>query len=679
MSNPQADFIFKDNRSSITGWTIESWEEIFSQLMKGIIACASEGKARISIPGRASDNGKLIDELEGFSRSFIMAGSWLKNSKDGSLAIAGETLNIAEFYREGILSGTNPKHPEYWGTIVNHSQQIVECGSLAWSLYLSRDWIWNSFSRVEKKQVADYLVQCNRVKYHPNNWLLFPVIINAVLRQLGMPFSIKKIDENLRKCNKMYLGEGWYRDGKTYQIDYYNAWGFHYYLLMWVILDGDRLPHLAQLHKQRMRTFMQNFRYFFSGEGSVPYFGRSATYRFAYLAPIALGLYLDCLEQDLGELKTIYNATLKFFFNRGIISDRHLLTQGYLPPLPALIESYSGPGSPYWAAKAFNLLILPKNHPFWQVKEQPLAVQTDSFSIPIKSAGLLAIGDRQTGHVQLINQKSYHENSSYSYKYTNFIYSSSFSYDVGSARNTSCDNALTFSENGKKYVQRSRIEHLYCERNFAASGYPLRTVKRERTRFTPRLYANLGWAYTYILVKDDFTINVHRIETRKSLKFKEGGYPLGFDEGEAEIISTSGAEAAAKDGKISFIRNLYGYERQFPAQPSVAKASQKNIRYKYSVVPALGFESERGQVFYLACMVYGKIGDATLGQLMQLVPDFRIENGLVRVTFYDAEQTVMQLGKIETLDLTLNGKRITGKVVMARVSADGKNYQIAYQ
>lgn len=317
------------------------------------------------------------------------------------------------------------------------------------------------------------------------------------------------------------------------------------------------------------------------------------------------------------------------------------------------------------------------------------------------------MGDQQTGHVQLINQKSYSTNSKRSKKYTNFVYSSIFSYEARSIyQNYNCDNALTFSKDGVKYDQRQAIINLYCQPNFAASKYNLNpseatalSKRQDQSRWqkpkaklkklknllvfrklklkpTFPSSRSLGLGYTYILGKDDFMLNVHRIETNQSLVFKEGGYPLGFDQGGVEILSTQGAEAALKDDKFSFLRNLYGYTQQFPARPFGGDIHGSNIRYSHSVVPALGYENGDQTVFYLACMVYGRIGHADIEQLMHLVTDFRIEQGIVQVTFYDAERVVMQLGEIKALDLTLNGKQITGKVVMARVSAEAKNYFI---
>jgi len=690
-------------QSPITGWTRKHWEEVFFVLIRGIIASASKGAARVYIPGPFTPHGRLADELEGFSRSFIMAGPWLGASKTGSITFEGETLDIAKFYQQGLLTGTDPKHPEYWGDVVSYSQHLVECASLAWSLYLSRTHIWDQYSVNEQKQVANYLYQCTQVKYHPNNWLLFNVITNTVLKKLGMPYEPKQIEANLRTCNQMYLGDGWYQDGKVNQIDYYNLWAFHYYHLMWVFLDGNSQPEIANIHRERMGTLMQNFRYFFAADGSIPCFGRSSIYRFAYLAPIALGLSLNCLGLDVGEVKTMCHASLKFFFEHKILSDRDHLSLGYLHPCAAAVDAYSCGGSPYWAAKAFNIFLLPESDSFWRTPEKPLAIHTQSFSIPIKSAGFLLVGDKATGHVQLINQKSAHTASAFNKKYTNFIYSSVFSYEARPVyQNYNCDNALTFSKDGVRYQQRQQIENLYCEKDFAASKYQLcrpeveivrgkrQTLKdklpkiwnlvvfRRKHHKKRKLAADktLGLGYTYTLVKDGFTINVHRIETNESLIFKEGGYSLGFDEGKAGVASIEAVEAAFRDGKVSFIRNLYGYTQQFQARPFCEDLHGSNIRYRYSVVPALGFENRDQKVFYLACMVYGKVSHASIEQLMALVTDFRIEQGLVQMSFHDAEKAIMQLGEIKKLDLSLNHKSISGKVVVARVSANGKSYFI---
>jgi hypothetical protein len=719
-------------RSPITGWTRAHWEEIFAVLMKGIIDSASPGGARQRIPGQRSHHGLLADEMEGFSRTFIMAGPWLRQSDSGAFTLHGEEVDVAEFYRQGILAGTDPAHPEYWGEITDYAQHLVECAALAWSLYLSRAHVWDQYTEAQQRQVADYLLQCTKVKYHQNNWLLFNVITNTVLKKLGVParfrlipqalsnlreadlpaevvaglegllnrdyaseadfvsaleaaigaqpaaqfreaivkqaywgYSQEQIDAHLSACDHMYMRAGWYRDGNINRIDYYNAWAFHYYYLLWVILDGDSKPQVAAAHKQRVREFARDFRYFFASDGGVPCFGRSMIYRFGYLSPVVLGYYLGCLDLEPGEVRTLCTSGVKFFFDHPILTDRNHLSMGFLRPCAEILEHYSCGGSPYWAVKTFNVFLIPPDDPFWQAAEQPLPIQQRSFSQPLKHAGLLLVGDRKSGHVQLVNHKSYHDKAEYNAKYTKFAYSSIFSYEARPIYSSfNCDNVLQFSEDGINFRQRWSMQPLYCEADFSASQYPLYQID------------DAGMVYTYTLVKDDFLINFHQIETHKSLLFREGGYPLGFDDGAAVTRSVPGAEAAYKDGKLSFIRSLHGYTAQFKAAPFHDDINGTNVRYRQSVTPRLEYENGDRHKFYLAAMVYGKIGCDSLEQLLALVTDFRVTENTAAIGFYDGERAFMQIGDVRDVQVTLNGQTFEGEIVLARVSADGARSRV---
>jgi hypothetical protein len=647
--------------SPITGWTRRHWEEVFHALMKGIVDSASEGGARQRIPGPRSHHGLLADELEGFTRSMIMAGPWLDGSPEGTYQWQGSTVDVAGFYRKGILAGTNPKHPEYWGDIVDYAQHLVEMAALAWGLYLSRRLIWDRLGAGEKRQIADYMLQCNRVKYHQNNWLLFNVVTNAVLKRLDMPYSQEHIDANLQACEHMYIGDGWYRDGKINRIDYYNAWAFLYYYLQWTILDGDSKPELAERHKDRARQFVGDLRYFFSGDGGPPCFGRSMIYRFGMVSPVALGQYLGCLDITPGEARTMCSGVLKFFFSHEILTDSGHLSMGFLRPCAEMLEHYSCGGSPYWATKAFNVLMIPADNPFWKAEEAPLPIHQASYSKPLPSAGLLLIGDQRSGHVQLINQKSYHDKPEYSDKYTKFAYSSVFSYEARPIfKNLNCDNVLQFSEDGINFRQRWEMENLHCVTDFAASRYPLHEVDPA------------GTIHSSTLVKDDFMINLHHVETTKALVFKEGGYPLGFDEGEPKIVSTAGGEAAYKDGKVTFMRNLAGYSHQHRAQPFGDDINGTNVRYRRSVVPSLSHENGRTVKFQLASMVCGRIGSDSIDSLMKLVTAFELRDGAATITFHDGERAFVQIGPGKDVEVALNGKRVSGPIVLARVSASGQ-------
>ena len=412
-----------------TGWTRAHWLEMFGELICPIIDNASPRKARQIIPGQRSHHGRLADELEGFTRSFIMAGPWLAQAASPVVASSRGERDVAAFYHEGILTGTDPEHEEYWGDITDYAQHLVEMASLAWSLYLSRRWIWDTYSAAEKQQVADYLYQCTEAEYHQNNWLLFNVVTNAVLKHLGMPYRQDQIDAHIDACEHMYLGSGWYRDGSVNRLDYYNAWAFHYYYLIWSILDGESKPEVAARHRERVSLLARQMPYFVAVDGSVPIFGRSMIYRFAYLAPLVLGQYMGALDLPAGELRSLCNATMRFFASQPIVTDDGFLGMGFIKPNESILEHYSCGGSPYWAAKAFNAFLIPEEDPFWTEPEKPLPIRGGDYAVALGEAGIVLLGSRDDGQVQLVNQKSYHDKAEYNAKYTNFAYSTHFPYE----------------------------------------------------------------------------------------------------------------------------------------------------------------------------------------------------------------------------------------------------------
>ena len=87
------------------------------------------------------------------------------------------------------------------------------------------------------------------------------------------------------------------------------------------------------------------------------------------------------------------NLGLKFFAEQDILTDAGHLSMGYLRPSAEILEHYSCGGSPYWAAKAFSLLLIPEDDSFWQVEEKPLPIHRQSYSEPVKSAGVVMVGD----------------------------------------------------------------------------------------------------------------------------------------------------------------------------------------------------------------------------------------------------------------------------------------------
>jgi hypothetical protein len=667
---------FDFNSSAISGWTRKHWEESFMRLWAPITRSASPHKARQFIPGPRSHHGRVADELEGFTRSFIMAAPWLSSSDADGFELDGVPYDVAGFYREGILAGTDPTNPEYWGDPVDFAQHLVEMASLTWGLWQSRTRIWERFSEVERGQIASYLLACTKVKYHPNNWLLFNVVTNAALKRLGMPYNQEQIDQNLGFCDGMYLGDGWYQDGDVPRIDYYNAWAFHYYYLIWAVLDGTSKPELARRHILRAEEFLTSFCHLMAIDGATPCFGRSEIYRFAFIAPIALLALAggESSERLFGTLRSVADLGLKWFLTKPVTSADGHLSLGYVEACADMLEHYSCGGSPYWAAKAFNLLALPAGHPFWLCPEESLPSQRGTGALALPAAGF-TIASSQSGQTILLNHKARHDKPEYNDKYTKFAYASAFPYQARHIYgNSDCDAVLQFSSDGTAWHQRWTMRSIACGDVGGASVYPLHEADPA------------GEACTVSLILGDVIVHLHQIQATKPLRLREGGFACGSDLcppttdslpadeasglGQAEAAS---ADGVATLGRISLIRSLGGWTHARAAESFAQDRVGSNVRYAFSVVPRLEAQALPGQPLLLASLVIGRVGPDTVGQLAASVTaaSLNAKPGELRLSFADGSQALLRMPVAARNPAELGSQTIAGGTLVALLAKDG--------
>ena len=662
--------------AALSGWTRTHWDEAFRRLWAPLTLSASPNKARQYISGPRSHHGQLADELEGFTRSFIMAASWLSTSAADGFDLAGEYFDVAGFYRAGILAGTDPSNPEYWGDPVDFAQHLVEMASLSWGLWQSRSRIWERFSEAERKQVAAYLRACTRVRYHENNWLLFNVVTNAVLKRLGQSFSQEQIDTNLVFCERMYIGDGWYQDGDVPRIDYYNAWAFHYYYLMWVVLDGDSKPELAARYIKRTTEFLTGFSHLMAADGATPCFGRSEIYRFAFIGPIAL-LVMAAGEEAgklYGGLRTLADFGIKWFLTKPILTREGMLSLGYVGACADMLEHYSCGGSPYWAAKAFNLLALPAEHTFWQSAEYPLPSQRGAGVLALPGAGF-TISASNSGQVMLLNHKARHDKAEYNDKYTKFAYASAFPYQARRIYgNSDCDAVLQFSADGTAWHQRWKMRHLACGELGGASEYPLYEADPE------------GKACTVSLILGDMIVHLHQIRATRTLYLREGGFACGSDMGQpvAASIPAKGelglgvaqavwANDSCSTRRVSLIRSLGGWSETVAAESFAQDRVGANVRYAFSAVPRLEARTASDQTQLLASLVVGRVGTDTVAQVAGSVVSavLSAEAGELRLVLADGSKAVLRSPDAAAYPGELEGQELRAGTLIALCSRTG--------
>ncbi|SEG57120.1 DUF2264 domain-containing protein [Vibrio hangzhouensis] len=355
-------------------------------------------------PGRPSQQNARTDALEGCSRFLPLLASWLSQQGEPEpilYGLSGKSFDAVEIIKKALLSGTDRNHPGYWGTLGNYDQRVCESADLALTLWLSRNWVWNHFDSRQKKQVVDWFSQVNQCKTVDNNWHLFPLTVQIVLRNLTGDNHVQL--DRYQRLKEFYVGNGWFRDGAKGNYDYYNAWGFHYSLFWIDQIDPDFDSCFIQ---QAVREFNENYRFFFSSHG-VPFFGRSVCYRLAAPAPLLSALQYSESGVSVQQAKRIFSNCLKTFISNGALR-YGLPTQGLYGADARLTDNYSGPASSLWSLRALIVAFYNGQQTgLWTTSEGKLEVECSDFSFHIESIDAKVQGCQRTQEVTVTFQYEY--------------------------------------------------------------------------------------------------------------------------------------------------------------------------------------------------------------------------------------------------------------------------------
>ncbi|MGW2703214.1 DUF2264 domain-containing protein [Streptomyces sp. NPDC001340] len=391
--------------SPYTGYTRAHWEAAADSLLTAVEPYATADRALYHLPGdHVSHSGHLSDGLEGYARTLLLAAFRRDETALGR-------------YAEGLTAGPGG----VWPQIADRSQPLVEAASIALALRLTRPLLWDRLDQSVRERTATWLTDALTAEPWPCNWELFPVTVGGFLAEIGHePEAARKaIGRGLERIEAWYVGDGWYTDGDGRKYDYYNGWAMHLYPVLHAWLADD--PDLLELYGGRLERHLADYARLFGGDGAPMHQGRSLTYRFATAAPLWLGALTGHTPLAAGETRRLASGALKYFLDRGSVDADGLLTLGWHGPDEAILQTYSGPASPYWASKGFLGLLLPPDHEVWTAAEEPGPAEQADAVTPIAGPNWLLQSTRSDGVVRLHNHGS--EDIRYDPYYTRFAYS----------------------------------------------------------------------------------------------------------------------------------------------------------------------------------------------------------------------------------------------------------------
>ncbi len=534
-----------------------AWQDRARKLLEPLLNLMEEGRADLPIEGQASDHDANADRLESYARPLLLFAHWrysldvYSDDNDRNLSVAMEN-----WFVKGLIAGTDPESPRFWGYAANFHQHSVEMGLMVIGLELSRSWLWDKMSADHRDQVLAWLESDVGNGHHWNNHMFFGIFVMEFLSKegKGRPSYRAVIDRWFDELEGMYHGEGWFMDGMNQAFDFYNAYAWHFYSVWWILLYGEHDPVRCGLWASFTKTFLKDYIHFFATSGEHPAFGRSITYRFNATAPFGLAQLAGISDVDPVLARTICDRNLDFFIEKPIYQSQGCLSLGWYDEFIEMVETYSCGGSTYWAAKAFAPLLLKPDDPFWKEETRALPSEQSDFSKVFRIPCLITRATE--GDVEIINAGSQiaSVNTRFGpYKWGNLSYRSGFGFLIGVDKNhCPVDGGLT-AENqkddfvyGRHYTAPIAVEndHMAC----------LYSLGQKFEQFQVSVETHMWWKAGWQLV-------LHQFISKQPAVLRHGGYALSSDSPDSfQVVRTQNDYVLTMTGERGVaLQSIYGY------------------------------------------------------------------------------------------------------------------------
>ncbi|KAK7219935.1 hypothetical protein V2G26_007938 [Clonostachys chloroleuca] len=546
-------------------------------LLKPLTKCFSHSKARIRVPvSTAAHFDENAAQLEGFARPLWAVGALAMSLSSPNVDAdqKKELEDLCQPWVDGFVGGTDPKHPEYWGTMNDIDQRMVEAEILSFALLAAPDHFYKPLPEESKANIKNWLLSLHQLPMPRNNWRWFRVLTNlALVKTCAKPLDGVKaeMESDLDILDSFYRSDGWSADGswltreeelESYaryretgkwdasagvgrQVDYYSgSFAIQFSQLLFVRFAADIDPERAEKYRQRARDFNVRFwRYFDSAGAAIP-FGRSLTYRFAcagYFAALAFANVsgLSGPVNSPGAVKGFLLRHLRWWAANSvdIFHVDGTLSIGWSYPNMFMCEDYNSPQSPYWCMKSLIVVGLLDNDEFWTAEEEDYPVGQTSVELVPAPQQILCNHAKGNHHFMLSpGQFVAWPMKASQAKYCKFAYSSAFTFSVPTGpliQQIAPDSTLALSrDGGETWAVKWKCE----EPRFSTARYSADSCSGSMTVASVKYYPwgdqQVSVTTTLVPPTDrwpDWHVRIHRIKVHqklRSLRSVEGGFSI---------------------------------------------------------------------------------------------------------------------------------------------------------
>lgn len=573
--------------SPYTGLTRESWIEAAKYILNGIFdniktfddpVVMPRKETKITYPHLNDPIERQIaqekaEKFEGLTRTFFIAAPMIHIEPE----ITCNGYKLREYYKNQILRSCTKGDSIYVSSYEDLQsltpnpdpfacyQQTVETCALVICLWMSKEEIWDTYTKEEKDKIANLLSSFAHAPTVPQNWRFFNMLDLAFLHMEGYEIDHEIMLDHAQSLLNYSVGDGWYRDGHSF--DYYSCWAFNVYGPLWNKWYGyEHLPYIAKKFEEQSNRLMETYADFFDEEGYTNMWGRSNIYRNAATSAFDGNFFLENPKMNPGLARRISSGSLMQFLGREDVFFKGVPTLGFYGQFSPLVQAYSCAESPFWFGKAFLCLHLPKNHPFWTEKENngtwEKLLEKEVKETTLNGPALCFSNHKANGETILRTGKVVkNTNDNHGmWNYSKLCFNTKYPWESSPVNKDDLEFAVGSVES-QQYVLKDIVTGRYDKANVTFWGGVKNEVLYRRQFFRYNLRDESMWLQAINLADFAVPYGIMRVDKhrlfRRPVQFTLGAY--GFPDNQTEIIKKEkdGAKAIVVKG-----RDFTGREKQ---------------------------------------------------------------------------------------------------------------------
>ena len=147
------------------------------RLLEPLTDCLTPAHARMIVGEGSAHYSEDVAGMEGWSRALWALVPML-------IGKCPEAEPFWALWKDGLIHGTDPDHPEYWGDLFDYDQRMVEMAVIGVGLSLAPERFWQELEEDQRQNLFRWLNQINVYDMPKNNWRFFRILVNIGFRKV---------------------------------------------------------------------------------------------------------------------------------------------------------------------------------------------------------------------------------------------------------------------------------------------------------------------------------------------------------------------------------------------------------------------------------------------------------------------------------------------------------------